>query len=288
MAVTRRISLKKTKVAKPKKTYKQWTESDLLRAMTAVKNHQLSLNGAKRVYGNQFKMTIAANLFVPKVLDTSVRAPAIIVGNPMGAVKEQSTNLYATKLAEQGFVTISTFSAVVDYLTLQDFIDPERIGALGICGSGSFAISASKIDHRIKAAQSVEQRKAAIASATQQCSLEAAGGERASCGECTPPGFSRNVATHPTLSSNVKSMNFYPFDDIDTISSRPLLFVSGDQAHSPEFGKDAYAGAAEPKKLYWVPGAGHVDLYVRVDLIPFAKFVVLFQRRLASNNTTAQ
>lgn len=52
-------------------------------------------------------MTIAANLFVPKVLDTSVRAPAIIVGNPMGAVKEQSTNLYATKLAEQGFVTIS-------------------------------------------------------------------------------------------------------------------------------------------------------------------------------------
>lgn len=97
----------------------------------------------------------------------------------MGAVKEQSANLYANKLAEQGFVTVSvdlsfwggsegeprnavlpdmyveTFSAAVDYLTLQDFVDPERIGALGICGSGSFAIGAAKIDSRIKAVATV-------------------------------------------------------------------------------------------------------------------------------------
>lgn len=216
---------------------------------------------------------------------------------------------------------------------MQDFIDPERIGALGICGSGSFVISAAKIDSRVKAvatssmydmgavnrnglrkAQSVEQRKAAIVSATQQRSIEAAGGDvqytsgtvheltpdtpdiqrefydfyRTSRGEYTPPGSTRDLTTHPTLSSIARFMNFYPFNDIDTISPRPMLFVSGNQAHSREFSEDAYAGAAEPKELYWVPGAGHVDLYDRVDLIPFAKFAEFFESGLAGNNTATQ
>ncbi|GMF21240.1 unnamed protein product [Phytophthora lilii] len=302
-------------------------------------------------------MTVAANLFTPKDFDTSVAAPAIVVGHPMGAVKEQSADLYATKMAEQGFVTVSidlsfwggsegkprnavspdmyaeTFSAAVDYLGLQDFVDPERIGALGICGSGSFAISAAKIDSRIKAiatssmydmgavnrdglrnAQTVDQRKEVVAQVSQQRSTEAAGGEtlytggtvheltpdtpeiqrefydyyRTSRGEYTPPGSSRNLTTHPTLSSNVRFMNFYPFNDIDKISPRPLLFIAGDQAHSREFSEDAYAGAAEPKELFWVPGAGHVDLYDRVDLIPFAKLTEFFQDGLAANSTATQ
>ncbi|KAE8882059.1 hypothetical protein PF003_g33862 [Phytophthora fragariae] len=185
----------------------------------------------------------------------------ILEGEPRNVV---SPDLYA-----------ETFSAAVNYLTLQDFIDPERIGALGICGSGSFVISAARIDSRIKAvatssmydmgavnrnglwkAQSVEQRKAAIVSATQQRSIEAAGGE-----------VQYTVA---------RFMNFYPFNDIDTISPRPMQFVSGDQAHSREFSEDAYAGAAEPKELY-------CDLYDRVDLIPFAKFA-----EFAVNNTATQ
>ncbi|GMF50084.1 unnamed protein product [Phytophthora fragariaefolia] len=306
---------------------------------------------------NQYQMTVAGNLFVPKDLDISTGAPAIVVGHPMGAVKEQSANLYATKLAEQGFVTVSvdlsfwggsegeprngvspdlyaeSFSAAVDYLGLQDFVDPDRIGALGICGSGSFVISAAKIDSRIKAiatssmydmgavnrnglrkAQTLEQHKTIIAQATQQRSAETAGGEtqyiggtvheltaetpeiqrefydfyRTSRGEYTPPGSFLNLTTHPSLSSNVKFMNFYPFNDIDTISPRPLLFVSGDKAHSREFSEDAYAGAAEPKELYWVPDAGHVDLYDRVDLIPFAKFTQFFQSGLGANSTGTQ
>ena len=97
----------------------------------------------------------------------------------MGAVKEQSANLYATKLAEQGFVTLSLdlsfwgesegqprnavapdiyaedFSAAVDFLGTQPFVDRERIGAIGICGSGSFVISAAKIDPRMKAIATV-------------------------------------------------------------------------------------------------------------------------------------
>ena len=100
-------------------------------------------------------------------------------------------------------------------------------------------------------------------------------------GEYTPKDGSPLLTTHPTLSSNVKFMNFYPFNDIETISPRPMLFITGDQAHSKEFSEDAYRRAAEPKELVWVPGAGHVDLYDRVDLIPFDKLASFFNQHLA-------
>ena len=99
-------------------------------------------------------------------------------------------------------------------------------------------------------------------------------------GEFTPKGSSPELTTHPTLSSNVKFMNFYPFDDIETISPRPLLFITGDQAHSKEFSEDAYKRAAEPKELFLVKGAGHVDLYDRVTLIPFDKVTAFFRDHL--------
>jgi fermentation-respiration switch protein FrsA (DUF1100 family) len=302
-------------------------------------------------FKNQYQMVVAGNLFVPKNLDRSAQHAAMVVGHPMGAVKEQSANLYATKMAEQGFITLSidlsfwgesegqprnvvapdiyaeAFSAAVDYLGTQAFVDRERIGVLGICGSGSFAISAAKIDPRMKAiatvsmydmgaaarnalnqSQTVEQRKAIIAEAAQQRWVEAAGGEtkytsgtvhqidanthpiqrefydfyRTSRGEFTPANSSPELTTHPTLTSNVKFMNFYPFNDIETISPRPILFITGDQAHSKEFSEEAYRLAGQPKELYWVKGAGHVDLYDRVDLIPFDKLSVFFKQNLAA------
>ncbi len=76
-------------------------------------------------------------------------------------------------------------------------------------------------------------------------------------------------------------MNFYPFNDIETISPRPLLFITGDQAHSKEFSEDAYRRAAEPKELVRVPGAGHVDLYDRVRLIPWDTLTAFFRKNLA-------
>ena len=115
-------------------------------------------------------MKVGAALFLPQDMKADIKYPAIIVGHPMGAVKEQSANLYATKMAERGFVTLSidltywgesggearnavspdmyaeTFSAAVDFLGTRTFVDRERIGAIGICGSGSFAVSAAKID----------------------------------------------------------------------------------------------------------------------------------------------
>ena len=75
-------------------------------------------------------------------------------------------------------------------------------------------------------------------------------------------------------------MNFYPFNDIETISPRPMLFVTGETAHSREFSEDAYRRAAEPKELLVVPGAGHVDLYDRTDRIPFDRLTVFFTQNL--------
>jgi fermentation-respiration switch protein FrsA (DUF1100 family) len=282
-------------------------------------------------------------------LDQNAKNSAIIVGHPMGAVKEQSSNLYAQKLAEQGFVTLSLdlsfwgesegqprnvvspdiyaedFSAAVDFLGTRSFVDRERIGVLGICGSGSFVISAAKIDPRMKAIATVsmydmgaanrnglrysttlEQRQKAIAEAAEQRYGEFTGGEtkytsgtvhelkenstaierefydfyRTPRGEYTPKGSSSQLTTHPTLTSNVKFLNFYPFNDIETISPRPMLFITGDNAHSREFSEDAYKRAAEPKELYIVPNAGHVDLYDRVNLIPFDKLTSFFNQHL--------
>ena len=303
----------------------------------------------KVTFKNQYQMNVVGNLFLPKNLDRAAKNPAIVVGHPMGAVKEQSANLYATKMADRGFVTLSLdlsfwgesdgqprnavspdiyaedFSAAVDFLGTQSFVDRNRIGAIGICGSGSFAISAAKIDPRLKAVATISmydmgaanrnglnhsltlaQRKQIIADAAEQRYVEFQGGAtkytsgtvheiteksnpierefydfyRTPRGEFTPAGSSPLLTTHPTLSSNTKFMNFYPFNDIETISPRPLLFITGDQAHSKEFSEDAYKRAAEPKELYYVAGAGHVDLYDRVELIPFDKLESFFKANL--------
>ncbi|EOE7356158.1 TPA: alpha/beta hydrolase [Enterobacter hormaechei] len=303
----------------------------------------------KVTFKNQYQMNVVGNLFVPKTMNRNTKNPAIVVGHPMGAVKEQSSNLYAQKLAEQGFVTLAIdlsfwgesegkpghlispeiysddFSAAVDYLSTQSYVDPENIGVLGICGSGSFAVSAAKIDPRMKAiatvsmydmgsafrnglnhSQSVEQRKAFIKSATEQRLSEFKGSEtvyipgtvnklddstsavqreffdfyRTERGRYTPQGEKEELTTKPMLSSIGKFMNFYPFNDIETISPRPMLFITGDQAHSKEFSEDAFKRAGQPKELYVVPGAGHVDLYDRTDLIPFDKLTSFFKASL--------
>jgi fermentation-respiration switch protein FrsA (DUF1100 family) len=75
-------------------------------------------------------------------------------------------------------------------------------------------------------------------------------------------------------------MNFYPFNDIETISPRPMLFITGDVAHSREFSEEAYRLAGQPKELVIIPDAGHVDLYDRVDLIPFEKLAAFFRVNL--------
>ncbi|OAA59454.1 hypothetical protein ISF_06389 [Cordyceps fumosorosea ARSEF 2679] len=279
-------------------------------------------------FKSAYNATIVGNLFTRKNMSLSASSPAIVVGHPMGAVKEQSANLYATKMAEQGFVALTldlpffgrsdgpqsvvspdvyteAYRAAVDHLGAHAFVDRERIGALGICGSGGFVINAAKIDARIRAvatvsmydmgavarsglrgAVSAEQRRQAVARTSRQRWAEVDGAPvgysdglpsritndtdavtrefydfyRTARGEFTPEGWPRNQTIFRTTTSNIVFLNFYPFNDIDTISPRPLLIVAGDQAHSREFSDNAYDAAAQPKELYWVQGASHTDL----------------------------
>ena len=75
-------------------------------------------------------------------------------------------------------------------------------------------------------------------------------------------------------------MNFPLMNYIDTISPRPILFIMGENAHSRYFTEDAYKMAAEPKELVIVPGARHIDLYDRTDMIPFDKLTTFFNKNL--------
>lgn len=294
-------------------------------------------------FHNIYQMKMEGTLFTPKDMDRSKHYPAVIVGHPMGAVREQSANLYAQKMAEQGFVTLTvdlsfwggsegmprnavdptmyaeTFSAAADYLDTLSFVDRDHIGVIGICGSGSYAVAEAKIDPRLKAiatvsmydmgkatrsglreSQTLAQRKAILEEAAAQRGREYAGAPAAYTSGTpehvdenspavarefydyyrTSRGASARTNTHPLLTSNVKLMNFYPFNDIDTISPRPLLFIAGTDAHSREFSEDAYRLAAEPKELVLVPNAGHVDLYDRVDVIPWQTLFDFFHKYL--------
>ena len=127
----------------------------------------------KVTFHNRFGITLVGDLYEPKV--QKGKMPAIAVCGPFGAVKEQSSGLYAMTLAERGFVTIAfdpsftgesggeprylnspdintdDFSAAVDYLSLKENVDPEKIGIIGICGWGGYAINCAAQDPRIKA-----------------------------------------------------------------------------------------------------------------------------------------
>jgi len=127
----------------------------------------------KVTFHNRYGITLAADMFTPK--SVVGKLPAIAVSGPFGAVKEQSSGLYAQKMAELGFLTIAfdpsftgesggspryvaspdinteDFCAAVDFLSVQENVDPERIGIIGICGWGGMAINAAAIDTRIKA-----------------------------------------------------------------------------------------------------------------------------------------
>ena len=132
-----------------------------------------AVNHCKVTFVNRYGITLAADMYMP--LNVKGKLPAIAVSGPFGAVKEQCSGLYAQTLAERGFLTIAfdpsftgesggmvrymaspdvnteDFMAAVDFLSLHESVDPERIGILGICGWGGMAINAAALDTRIKA-----------------------------------------------------------------------------------------------------------------------------------------
>lgn len=131
------------------------------------------VNHSKITFHNRYGITLAADLYVPK--EAKGKLPAIAVAGPFGAVKEQSSGLYAQTMAERGFLTIAfdpsftgesggtpryvaspdinteDFQAAVDFLSVQENVDAEKIGIIGICGWGGMALNAAAVDTRIKA-----------------------------------------------------------------------------------------------------------------------------------------
>jgi fermentation-respiration switch protein FrsA (DUF1100 family) len=295
-------------------------------------------------YNNRFGIKIAADLYLPKEFDESKKHAAVIIGAPYGGVKEQGSGIYAQNMAERGYVALTfdpsyngysggeprhlsspdlfveDFSAAVDYLGTRPFVNRKKIGAIGMCGSGGFAISAAQVDRRIKAVATVsmydiarvaangwmdtmteEERNGILDNIAEQRYVDFVADQPMLAQRGAPIGFDENTdpvgrefgefystprGYHPnsitqfSVTSSMSFMNFPLLAHIKSISPRPLLFIIGEHAHSRYFSEDAHELAEEPKELYIVPKAGHVDLYDKTDLIPFEKLEAFFTEYL--------
>ncbi|WP_459206702.1 alpha/beta hydrolase [Pseudomonas sp. MLB6B] len=316
----------------------------------------------KVTFKNRYGIALTADLYRPRNAKGE-RLPALAVSGPFGAVKEQASGLYAQTLAERGFVTLAfdpsftgesggetrnvasadinteDFSAAIDFLGLQPYVDRDRIGVVGICGFSGMALTAATSDSRIKALATAsmydmsrsmsrsykdsytpEQRHVVIDYLSQQRWTDAELGKPAlgyhevpfdAHGNIvkgqrvlpetlpndpdpvlaaffdyyrTPRGFHRrsvNSSTAWTATTPVSFFNFPMYANLDMIAPRPLLLVAGEHAHSRYYSEDVYNAASGPKQLLIVPGADHVDLYDRLDKIPFDALTAFFQKHLA-------
>jgi fermentation-respiration switch protein FrsA (DUF1100 family) len=292
---------------------------------------------------NRLGINLVGDLYVPKNLDRSRRHAAIIVGHPYGGVKEQTSGLYAQTMAERGFVTLALdasyngesggqphfiasheafvedFSAAVDHLGRNALVDRERIGIIGVCGSGGFSLAAAEIDPRIKAVATVSMYdigqatrqglnetldssalKTRLAAVAAQRWAEVDGAAQAmvigtpeaiteESSEIdrefydyyrTPRGQHPRSTTAMTFTGAAPMTLFSAFEHLDWISPRPVLFITGEKAHSRLFSEQAFARATEPKELVVVPGAGHGDRYERVNHITWDKLTSFFTQHL--------
>ncbi|WP_247256542.1 alpha/beta hydrolase [Pseudomonas moorei] len=275
----------------------------------------------------QFKnrdVVLAGHLYLPIGFDENQLYPAIITVHPGGGVKEQTAGTYAKLLADQGFITLAfdasyqgesggephfldepmnrvadVYSAV-DYLTTLHFVDAGRIGVLGICAGGGFAVKAASIDHRIKAVATASAVN--VGSATRkgwegkgsindllpildalanQRTAEAKGAEVVYAPYVPPLGdtsaprdlqvaadyYLTARAQHPNA-QNRMLMNglgawvaFDAFDLVEQLLTQPILVIAGGKAGSLWHIQELYAKAQGQKELLIIGGAAHMDLY---------------------------
>ncbi|MCL8011265.1 alpha/beta hydrolase [Streptomyces sp. AS02] len=295
-------------------------------------------------YKNRYGIEIAADLYRSVDLDESVRHSAVVIGPPHGGVKEQAPGVYGQELAKRGFVAIGfdpsyngesggeprhvtspelfaeDFSAGVDFLGTLSYVDRDRIGAIGVCGSGGFALSAAQVDTRIKAVAtsamydisrvarngwqdttSDDDRRKALGEIAAQRWKDVDAGEPAltptfpaeipdGLDPITSEFFEYYVPTsrghHPrsiggfAVTSTLSHINFGQLRHLADIAPRPILLITGEQAHSRYFSDTVHEEATGPKELVVVPGARHIDLYDRTDLIPFDKLETFFSTHL--------
>ena len=296
-------------------------------------------------FKNRYGITLSGDLYLPKNVGNEKLA-ALAISGPFGAVKEQSSGLYANQMAERGFAVVAfdasytgesggeprnlaspeinteDFSAAVDFLGIQKNVDREKIGIIGICGFGGFALNATAVDKRIKAvaastmydmtrvmskgyndAVTLEQRTKNLEQLGEQRWKDAEAGTFAYGPEGnkalnddapqflkdyydyyrTPRGFherSVNSGNAWTATTPLSFMNMPILTYIKEIAPRPLLIIAGEKAHSRYFSETAFQNANEPKELVIVPNAVHVDLYDKIDVIPFNKLETFFRTNL--------
>jgi fermentation-respiration switch protein FrsA (DUF1100 family) len=305
----------------------------------------------KVTFTNRYGITLAADLYLPKNSEGKALA-ALAISGPFGAVKEQSSGLYAQTMAERGFAALAfdpsytgesggeprnvaspdinteDFSAAVDFLGLQGNIDRNRIGIIGICGFAGMGLNAAAVDKRVKAvavtsmynmsrvmangyfdALTPEQRAQTLEQLGEQRWKDAENGTYAASSNNlpenlngkepqfvvdyfnyykTPRGFhprSINSNGSWTATNPWSFMNMPLLTYIQEISPRPVLIIAGEKAHSRYFSEDAYKAAAEPKELVIIPNATHVDLYDRLNIIPFDKLEGFFKENLKPQST---
>ena len=260
---------------------------------------------SKVTFHNRYGITLAADIYKPK--DAEGRLAAIAVCGPFGAVKEQAAGLYAQTMAERGFLTMAfdpsftgesggqprymaspdinteDFQAAVDYLSLREDVDPEKIGIIGICGWGGMALNAQRTKDY------------------QNGSYALAGGVAEEVPEDAPfyvkdyhDYYKTRRGYHPrSLNSNggwnvTGTMSFMnqPILRYSSEIRSAVLIIHGEKAHSCYFSRDAYAAMTEGnpnpenKELLIIPGAVHTDLYDKLDVIPFDKMAEFFWKAM--------
>ena len=260
---------------------------------------------SKVTFHNRYGITLAADIYKPK--DAEYRLAAIAVCGPFGAVKEQAAGLYAQTMAERGFLTMAfdpsftgesggqprymaspvinteDFQAAVDYLSLREDVDPEKIGIIGICGWGGMALNAQRTKDY------------------QNGSYALAGGVAEEVPEDAPfyvkdyhDYYKTRRGYHPrSLNSNggwnvTGTMSFMnqPILRYSSEIRSAVLIIHGEKAHSCYFSRDAYAAMTEGnpnpenKELLIIPGAVHTDLYDKLDVIPFDKMADFFRKAM--------
>jgi uncharacterized protein len=294
-------------------------------------------------YKTRFGIEIAADLYQSKHLDTASKHPALIIGPPHGGVKEQGPGIYAQEMARRGFVAVAfdpsyngessgeprhitspevfaeDFSAGVDFLGTLPYVDRDRIGAVGICSSGGFALSAAQVDTRIRAVATSamydisgvsrngwqntmrdDERRKRLIDLSNQRWADVDAGEPAlgptfpdeipdGLDPITSEFFEYYVADRGrharsiggfTVTSAMAHINAGALSHLDDLAPRRILLVTGDQAHSRYFSDDAHEQTQGWSELVVVPGARHIDLYDRTDLIPFDALETFFLEHL--------